>query len=58
MKDYTPRDLEHFNDLLWAHTGIPDKYFNASELLTSIARRGRRIKMLKDIYNIDGKARD
>lgn len=57
MKDVTLRDLENFNDLLWAHTGIPDKY-NTSELLTSIARRRRRIKTLKDIYNIDGKARD
>jgi hypothetical protein len=61
MKDYTPRDIEYFTEKLWTSVGIPQRYLDGTknaDILESILRKRKRIRNIKDIYNIDGKARD
>lgn len=57
-EDATKWDLEYFRDMLWASVGFPENYYKTTDELERIARRRKRIKTIKDIYEIDGKARD
>jgi hypothetical protein len=52
------KDIEYFKEKLLSAVGVPPKYFNTSVVLERIARRRKRIRTIKDIYNIDGKTRD
>jgi hypothetical protein len=60
MKDYTPRDLEHFTEKLWTSVGIPQRYLDGTknaDILERIVRKRKRIRNIKDIY-FNGKTRD
>jgi hypothetical protein len=61
MKDYTSKDIEYFSYKLWENLGIPERYLAGTknaDMLEMILKRRKRLRNLKDIYNIDGKARD